>query len=90
MIFKTAWWGTILLLLQFAHEDEGSELLCQDSVQLGVDPRFPDSKPFFLLMINYLLLVKTILTSSKIEMAYLPTEMLNYIFLLRISLEAIV
>ena len=27
MIFKTAWWGTILLLLQFAHEDEGSELL---------------------------------------------------------------
>ena len=53
MIFRTAWWGTIPLLLHFAHEDEGSERSCQDSGQLGVEPRFPYSQPFFLLMVNY-------------------------------------
>lgn len=45
--------GTIPLLLHFAHEEVGSEGLCQDSGELGVEPRFADSKSCFLLMVKY-------------------------------------
>ena len=45
--------GTVPLLLHFADEEVGSERLCQDSGELGVEPRFPDSKSFFLLMVKY-------------------------------------